>query len=327
MWLGSPKSRSLLLKSSSRLRPVPYAHIHRGDTSAMADTDVEMTTAGEAVPQATTQTTENVPAPSPSLYIKNLNEKIKLDVLKKSLRTIFGQYGEVLDIVAHSNIRMRGQAFVIFGDKDVATKAMSEVQGFPLYGKPMVIQYSKSKSDIHAKKDGEFEEHYKRRMLTKEKFANEFKPKKRQAMLFAKQQQKMQEQQRILEEQQQLLLQQQQLSQQGPYGHLQAGAAGAAGAAAVPGAAIGGVPMIPDEYLPRNSILFLQNLPHDVQESQLVSLFQQYPGFKEVRTVPGKSGIAFVEYDNEYYSAAAKTALADYQIAPEHKMKVTFARK
>ncbi|KAG0361708.1 hypothetical protein BGZ54_008996 [Gamsiella multidivaricata] len=269
----------------------------------MADTDVEMTTAGEAVPQATTQTTENVPAPSPSLYIKNLNEKIKLDVLKKSLRTIFGQYGEVLDIVAHSNIRMRGQAFVIFGDKDVATKAMSEVQGFPLYGKPMVIQYSKKK------------------------FANEFKPKKRQAMLFAKQQQKMQEQQRILEEQQQLLLQQQQLSQQGPYGHLQAGAAGAAGAAAVPGAAIGGVPMIPDEYLPRNSILFLQNLPHDVQESQLVSLFQQYPGFKEVRTVPGKSGIAFVEYDNEYYSAAAKTALADYQIAPEHKMKVTFARK
>lgn len=43
--------------------------------------------------------------------------------------------------------------------------------------------------------------------------------------------------------------------------------------------------------------------------------------------VPGKKGIAFVEYDNEYYSAAAKTALADYQIGPEHKMKVTFARK
>lgn len=103
-------------------------------------------------------------------------------------------------------------------------------------------------------------------------------------------------------------------------------------AGAVPGSAgMGGaganVPMVPDEYLPRNSILFLQNLPHDIAEAQLVSLFQQYPGFKEVRTVPGKSGIAFVEYDNEYYSAAAKTALADYHIAPEHKMKVTFARK
>jgi RNA recognition motif-containing protein len=86
--------------------------------------------------------------------------------------------------------------------------------------------------------------------------------------------------------------------------------------------------MIPDEYLPRNSILFLQNLPQEsTVEAQLVSLFQQYPGFKEVRMVPGKKGIAFVEYDNEYYSAAAKTALADYQIGPEHKMKVTFARK
>jgi len=93
------------------------------------------------------------------------------------------------------------------------------------------------------------------------------------------------------------------------------------------GGAGANVPMVPDEYLPRNSILFLQNLPHDIAEAQLVSLFQQYPGFKEVRTVPGKSGIAFVEYDNEYYSAAAKTALAEYQIAPEHKMKVTFARK
>ncbi|KAF9993689.1 hypothetical protein BGZ80_001811 [Entomortierella chlamydospora] len=279
----------------------------------MADVEMVETTAPAAPAPAQT---DNSPAPSPSLYIKNLNEKIKLDVLKKSLRAIFGQYGDVLDIVAHSNIRMRGQAFVIFDNKDIATKALTEVQGFPLYGKPMVIQYSKNKSDIHAKKDGEYDEHYKRRLATKEKFANDFKPKKRQAMLLAKQQQKAQEQQRLLEEQQQRMLQQQ-LSQQSLYpNHPSTIPAGGAA-----------VPMIPDEYLPRNSILFLQNLPHDIAESQLVSLFQQYPGFKEVRTVPGKSGIAFVEYDNEYYSAAAKTALAEYEISPEHKMKVTFARK
>ncbi|KAF9439102.1 hypothetical protein BGZ76_011340 [Entomortierella beljakovae] len=268
--------------------------------------DVEMNEAAAAPAQ-----TENVVTPSPSLYIKNLNEKIKIEVLKKSLRAIFGQYGEVLDIVAHANIRMRGQAFVIFDNSDIAAKAMSEVQSFPLYGKPMLIQFSRNKSDIHAKRDHDFEEHYKQRMATKEKFANEFKPKKRQAMLLAKQQQKAQEQQKILEEQQQRM--QQQMSQS-----IYPGAAASAG---------GAVPMVPDEYLPRNSILFLQNLPDDIAESQLVSLFQQYPGFKEVRTVPGKSGIAFVEYDNEYYSAAAKTALADYEIAPEQKMKVTFARK
>ncbi|KAG0234919.1 hypothetical protein B0O80DRAFT_498201 [Mortierella sp. GBAus27b] len=284
--------------------------------------DVDMTMATEADPATAPPQTENTPASSPTLYINNLNEKIKLEVLKKSLRTIFGQYGDILDIVAHANVRMRGQAFVIFEDKDIAAKAMGEVQGFPLYGKPMVIQFSKNKSDIHAKKENEYEEHYKKRMARKESFANEFKPRRRAAMLLAKQQQKAQEQ-RLLEEQQQLL-QQQQLSQQAPYFPGAVPGAAAAGGAA---AAAGGVPMVPDEYLPRNSILFLQNLPHDTAESQLVSLFQQYPGFKEVRTVPGMSGIAFVEYDNEYYSAAAKTALADYQIAPEHKMKVTFARK
>ncbi|KAF9904408.1 hypothetical protein BX616_001309 [Lobosporangium transversale] len=290
----------------------------------MADTEMTeatpITTAPASVTEQSQQPgpTENTPASNPSLYIKNLNEKIKLDVLKKSLKTIFGQYGEVLNIVAHSNIRMRGQAFVIFENEDAATKALSEVQSFPLYGKPMVIQFAKTKSDIHAKRDGNYEEHYKQRMARKEKFANEFKPRRRQAMLLAKQQQKALEQQRILEEQQQLLLQQQ-MVQQAQYAQQHGGV--------LPGAAAGAVPMIPDEYLPRNSILFLQNLPHDIAESQLVSLFQQYPGFKEVRTVPGKSGIAFVEYDNEYYSAAAKTALADYQIDPEHKMKVTFARK
>ncbi|KAF9937947.1 hypothetical protein BGZ75_008604 [Mortierella antarctica] len=291
----------------------------------MADT--EMTQAPPAAEDSTMDSvtaTPQTPAPAstPTLYIKNLNEKIKLDVLKKSLKALFGQYGEVLDIVAHSNIRMRGQAFVIFEDKDVAAKAMSEVQGFPLYNKPMIIQFSKSKSDIHAKKDGDFEEHHKKRLQTKEQFANEFKPKVRAAKLRAKQQQLAQEQQRLMEEQQQLM-QQQQLAQQSQHPHAYPPSAGAPGA----GGMAGGVPMVPDEYLPRNSILFLQNLPHDLQESQLVSVFQQYPGFKEVRTVPGKSGIAFVEYDNEYYSAAAKTALADYQIAPEHKMKVTFARK
>jgi len=59
-------------------------------------------------------------------------------VLKQSLRSLFKSYGEVLDVVAHSNLRMRGQAFVSFANKDIAGKAAKEVKGFPLYGKPMV---------------------------------------------------------------------------------------------------------------------------------------------------------------------------------------------
>jgi RNA recognition motif-containing protein len=58
--------------------------------------------------------------------------------MKTTLRSLFKIYGEVLDVVAHQNYRMRGQAFVSFADKEKAAKALKEVKGFPLYGKPMV---------------------------------------------------------------------------------------------------------------------------------------------------------------------------------------------
>lgn len=64
-----------------------------------------------------------------------------MTVLKASLRGLFKSYGEVLDVVAHKNLRMRGQAFVSFASADVAKKAMKDVQRFPLYSKPMVYLF------------------------------------------------------------------------------------------------------------------------------------------------------------------------------------------
>ena len=86
---------------------------------------------------------------SETLYIQNLNEKIKIPVLKASLRGLFKSYGEVLDVVAHSNLRMRGQAFVSFESADIAQKALKEVKGFPpvfkTYGTPtycFILKYA-----------------------------------------------------------------------------------------------------------------------------------------------------------------------------------------
>ena len=59
-------------------------------------------------------------------------------VMKQTLRALFLNYGEVLDVVAHRNLRMRGQAFVSFPDVEIAQKAQREVNRFPLYSKPMV---------------------------------------------------------------------------------------------------------------------------------------------------------------------------------------------
>ena len=60
--------------------------------------------------------------------------------MKSTLRSLFKGYGKILDVVAHSNLRMRGQAFVSFESKEVAAKALKEVKNFPLYAKPMVSQ-------------------------------------------------------------------------------------------------------------------------------------------------------------------------------------------
>lgn len=58
--------------------------------------------------------------------------------MKATLANLFRHYGKVIDVVAHRNLRMRGQAFVSFPDAEIAKKAMREVKGFPLYGKSLV---------------------------------------------------------------------------------------------------------------------------------------------------------------------------------------------
>ena len=96
--------------------------------------------------------------------------------------------------------------------------------------------------------------------------------------------------------------------------------------------------MMPDEYLPPNKILFLQNLPESVTKDQLMALFSQYvacglcrcpcscprryPNLYEVRLIPTKKDIAFVEFVDEASATVAKDALHNYKLDGENKIKV-----
>lgn len=55
--------------------------------------------------------------------------------------------------------------------------------------------------------------------------------------------------------------------------------------------------------------------------------YNRFPGFKEVRLVPGRSDIAFVEFENEVQSGTAKEALQGFRITPSHAMKISYAKK
>lgn len=220
--------------------------------------------------------------PNHTIYINNLNEKIKKEELKKSLYAIFSQFGQILDIVALKTLRMRGQAFVIFKEIASATNSLRTMQGFPFYDKPMRIQYCKMDSDVISKMKGTFKERPKR--------VKQPKP----------------------------------VAAEVPAGDKKAAkkAKGAVNPDGVPVASVNS-----NVEQPPNQILFLTNLPEETNEMMLSMLFNQFPGFKEVRLVPNRHDIAFVEFASELASSAAKEALQGFKITPTHAMKITFAKK
>lgn len=236
--------------------------------------------------------------PNHTIYVNNLNEKVKKEELKKSLYAIFSQFGPIVDIVALKTLKMRGQAFVIFKEINSATNALRSMQGFPFYDKQMRIQYSKVDSDVIAKMKGTFSERPKKPKKAPV-VAEDTADTKRQKKKAAKEQARIQ--------------------QQNPGGPNML--APGFGNVMAPGM----MAAVPDQ--PPNQILFLTNLPDETNEMMLSMLFNQFPGFKEVRLVPNRHDIAFVEFENEMQSAAAKDALQGFKITPSHSMKISFAKK
>jgi U2 small nuclear ribonucleoprotein B'' len=68
--------------------------------------------------------------PNQTIYVRNLNEKVKKQELRQSLYEAFSQFGRVVDVVALKTTRMRGQAFIAFEDIASATNALRGLQGF-----------------------------------------------------------------------------------------------------------------------------------------------------------------------------------------------------
>uniref|UniRef100_U3KGW2 Small nuclear ribonucleoprotein polypeptide B2 n=2 Tax=Ficedula albicollis TaxID=59894 RepID=U3KGW2_FICAL len=221
--------------------------------------------------------------PNHTIYINNINDKIKKEELKRSLYALFSQFGHVVDIVALKTMKMRGQAFVIFKELGSSTNALRQLQGFPFYGKPMRIQYAKTDSDIISKMRGTFADKEKKKEKKKAK---------------------------TLEQ-----------SVNTPNKKVIQGAT--QNSANAPGTTPQN--QVPDN--PPNYILFLNNLPEETNEMMLSMLFNQFPGFKEVRLVPGRHDIAFVEFENENQAGAARDALQGFKITPSHAMKITYAKK
>ncbi|KAF9620742.1 hypothetical protein IFM89_014346 [Coptis chinensis] len=326
--------------------------------------------------------TDDVP-PNQTIYINNLNEKVKLDGLKKSLIAVFSQFGKIVDVLAFKTLKHHGQAWVVFDDVTSATNALKQMQGFPFYDKPMRIQYAKTKSDVVAKADNTFvpRERRKRHEERAEKKRREQQHDANQAgmglnpyagaygatpmadfmnaydhvsrrvflmdsrlliegaisisylqstvetMFFAS---AMVEKAHIIEnllvwfEGLKLNFSMSMIYGVGVVNDMEeiVFILGHEMELPYPGVAksVQEAPALP------NNILFVQNLPHETNPMMLQMRFTQYEGFKEVRMVEAKPGIAFVEYGNEMQSTQAMHGLQGYMINAQ-PMQITYAKK
>lgn len=220
--------------------------------------------------------------PNETLYIRNLNERISMTALKQELSSLFSKYGS-REIIAHKNIRMRGQAFIVFDKVEDAEKAMRDLQGYPLEEKPMLLQYAKAKSDRTIQKTApeSFEQHKETRLAAKtargplkamassNPTSTTKKPTKRQP---------------------------------------------------------GSRPTVAADGNPPHKILFVQNLPDEITVDIMQAIFARYAGFKEVRMVPGRAGIAFVEYNDDESAISAREGTSGMTLSGQ-QLKVSYGKK
>lgn len=76
----------------------------------------------------------------------------------------------MIDVVAKTNLKAKGQAFVVFDSPESAQAAIEDVQGFELFEKPMHVAMARTRSDatvIQTGNEEEFDAHKRRRMAEK----------------------------------------------------------------------------------------------------------------------------------------------------------------
>mmetsp|Transcript_10245 Transcript_10245/g.24886 ORF Transcript_10245/g.24886 Transcript_10245/m.24886 type:complete len:230 (-) Transcript_10245:292-981(-) len=106
--------------------------------------------------------------PNNTLYVSNIDWKVKKPLLRRALYSLMTRHGKVLEIIALREDGLRGQAFVLFEDVQAATAALQAEQGFTFFGKDLKLAYAREKSDRIAKRDGTYVPRAKRRKVVKD---------------------------------------------------------------------------------------------------------------------------------------------------------------
>ncbi|KAI0729329.1 RNA-binding domain-containing protein [Fomitopsis betulina] len=253
--------------------------------------------------------------PNATLYVHNLNEKVKKQELRTQLHALFTTYGRVVDIVAMKGTKMRGQAFLVFADLAGATAALRACEGIVFYDKPMRIEYAKTKSYATLQReDPNFITPTIVRATNAASSARNGEKRQRDDRMDEDGPQAKRERNDDEDGEEMEIEDDDEVSKQTPAG-------GSAG--------MGVIPQVVNHQSLR---LLCTNLPQEVTDDVLSVLFQQYQGFQSTQVVqsptPNSAGqtvkMAQVLFDSPELASVAKEALDGFSLKKGWVMSVAY---
>ncbi|KAI0353474.1 RNA-binding domain-containing protein [Trametes cingulata] len=274
--------------------------------------------------------------PNETLYIKNLNDKVRKEELRAQLYALFTTYGRILDVVALKGPKMKGQAFVVFTDLAGATAALRGCEGMIFYDKPMHIEYAKSKSYATLRKEDP-------NFVPPTSIHAKNAPNAR--ALNGSSAEKRQRDDRMDDDAREVKRERTENSDdEGEEMEIEDDEEGAKQAAPANGAPVAclhsacvvltflNTGQVPAAVQQPSARLMCLNLPQEVTDDVLAVLFQQYQGFHSVQVVPSPTPneagqrvkMAYVMYDSPDLASVAKEALDGFTLKRGWVMSVSY---
>ena len=227
-----------------------------------------------------------------TLYIKNLNEKIKIDELKEALNKEFSQYGEIIEIRVRNTIRLKGQAFISFKTKEQSSKAKKNLNDKLFLNKKLIIEFAKTPSDSILLLQGKLTENQKKiKDLSRKRNRDEF---------YENLKQKIEQEKNNNITNNEMIINTKDSNENEI-----------------------SIKINPEEV---NKSLFVQGLKNSVTNQMLIDLFNSLSGFKEVKYFPTK-GICFVEYDTVENATNALLKYDKFDLGNDCILRVSFSKK
>ena len=230
--------------------------------------------------------------PCETLYIKNLNEKIKIDELKEALDKEFSQFGEIIEIRVRNTIRLKGQAFISFKTKEESINAKKNLNDKLFLNKKLIIEFAKTPSDSILLLQGKLTENQKKiKDLSRKRNRDEF---------YENLKQKIEQEKNNNITNNEMIINTKDSNENEI-----------------------SIKINPEEV---NKSLFVQGLNNSVTNQKLIELFNSISGFKEVKYFPTK-GICFVEYDTIENATNALLKYDKFDLGNDCILRVSFSKK